>query len=162
MEDEVKELIQTNILSEPFKNITTEYKNKKGKNIAEIIWDEISKIEIEIAKNNLKIIKERERKRKLLSNIQVGDYLIRKNGKISRVTCLLGDQIQDGGGNGSFYLLSHGGASYSGTLDFPIKKDKIVLTNEKKPAWFWIFSEKILGGNRGIHFQIDIKVWREI
>jgi len=160
MKKKVKNFIKNNISSRLFSDISIKYSSTEK---SKINWHSVLKHHVDIAKKNLEIIKEREIKRKTLKGIQVGDYLIRKNGKISRVTYLLGDQIQDGGGNiGSFYLLSHGGSSYSGTLDFPIKKNKIVLTNKKKPAWFWIFSENLSGTDRAIYFQIKVNIWKEI
>jgi hypothetical protein len=114
------------------------------------------------AEKDLQIFAEREQSRLALNKPLVGDAIIRKDGKKSYIGIFTYDgKFQDTFG-GSFYL---GGcyASYSGgfTMDV-LNVKRLQLTEELTPLRCWIFSENSVGGGRGVHYQINVKTWREI
>ncbi len=161
--DEVKQLIQNNVASEDFNTIPGRFDKLESGNYGFIIeWEKVSKTFVQRAEENLALIDKRKQARQLLKTIQVGDYLERKDGSVSRITYHWGKSVQDGGGAGSFYLDSSGAASYSGSLDDPISLTKIVPTEEEREGRFWLFSCDWSGANRGIDFCINVKVWKEV
>lgn len=156
-----KELIKMNATSEDFKYIPGEYKEVDGKFQLVIEWNNVSDRFISVLNSNRTIMEERKAARRLRGDeILVGDYLRLPDGSESRVTYNWNDRVQDGGGVGSFYINSHGNASYSGGLDMPKPVKNIIDTGEMKTGYFWFFSQGRSGANRAFHFFMEVKVWQ--
>ena len=127
-----------------------------------IDYENISPSTFRQIKRDMELIEQKSMARAEHQEITVGDYLVLKNKNKSRVTYILEDgTIQDGGGRGSFFLWGSGKGSYSGSLDDP-KRLKCRLLEKRERAEFWIFSNDWSGADRGIYFEIDVKVWKEI
>lgn len=109
---------------------------------------------------NIAIKKERQKLRNRIKDVAVGDYVKLTNGELTRVTYIWDDSIQTG--LGSFYISKSGFASFSGSLNSGIDKNKFKLTKRRKKASFWFFSEDSSGGNRGINIQLNVRVWEII
>lgn len=157
--EQIKELIRINISSEDFRNVKGDFGMLNGKYQYIIDWDNLHQRDIDVCTENLKIIQSRIDARMKRDYISTGDYLEMPDKSISRITHCWDDSVQDGGGSGSFYLNSNGGASYSGSLDRSKPKDLITLTPRTKRALFWIFSRDRQGAGRGFYFYVDVKVW---
>lgn len=158
--ENIKNLIKINAGCEDFKYLPGDYgKNDHGNWGYLIDWNKVSNTFVKLAEENVKIINERLKNRRQQPGIAVGDYLRLPDGSESRVTHHWGDEVQDGGGQGSFYMNKSGNASYSGSLDPGKPIDKIKDTGETKTALFWIFSRGHSGANRGFYFWADAKVW---
>jgi len=79
---EVKKLISENLSSSDFHGVPANFTGlDNGKYGFIIDWEKVNSNYIRIAQKNLDIIKTRQETRDKLQSIQVGDYLIRKNGK---------------------------------------------------------------------------------
>jgi hypothetical protein len=159
--EEVKKLIQLNVCTEDFRGVPGNYDiTESGKYGYIIDWDNLPERYINICEENIRIIKELTEARNKRIDILVGDYLRMPDGSESRVTYNWDNDVQDGGGSGSFFLCGSGNASYSGGLNGLKPINKIHPTKETKKALFWIFSRNSAGGNRGFYFYIDVKVWQ--
>lgn len=159
--DEIKKLIQLNISTEDFRGVPGEFGTDENNKYGFIIdWDNLPERYINICNENINIIKQLTETRKKRNDILVGDYLQMPDGSESRVTYCWDNEVQDGGGSGSFFLSKSGNASYSGSLNGAKSNELIKLTEQTKPALFWIFSRNWSGANRGFYFYIDVKVWK--
>lgn len=120
----------------------------------------LSQYDLDVINKNIKIINKIADNRKLLKGILVGDYLKMPDGSISRITHCHNNSVQDGGGSGSFHLCSSGYGSYSGSLNHPKDRNKIMDTGKFKKALFWIFSENWVGAHRSFYFYLNVRLWK--
>lgn len=93
---------------------------------------------------------------------RVGDWLDLPDGTPVRFTHDWDDAIQTTTPNfglGSFYL-DYGWASYSGALDPPVSKSKLVDTGEARPGAFWFFHHQQAKANNGVQFSIPCRVFK--
>jgi hypothetical protein len=97
-----------------------------------------------------------------------GDWVIEKNGKISRITYIWTDekgipfQIQTGGSKyGSFYL-GNGYISYSGSLDHGHKPNKLRMLKRKMEGQVWFFKDNMWGAHRSVDFMMEFRVFKVI
>ena len=92
----------------------------------------------------------------------IGDWIILANGSWQRFSSEYAHGLQTSKG-GSFYLLSHGSASFSGGLDPEISRERIVASDEPPRAGrFWIFHHGEAGAGRRVDFTLPCKVWKEL
>ena len=94
----------------------------------------------------------------------VGDYIRMKDGTLRRFTHKWDDGIQVTvrGQSGSFYMLTNGAASYSGSLDPSVPMNKIRRTDETALGTFWFFDGERSGAGRGIDCAIPCRVFEEM
>lgn len=119
---------------------------------------------------NKKILHRRLNKFAKRKGPSVGEWVILKNGTITRFTYDWGARIQiisddTSGDMGSFYLgeLANGKGymSYSGSLDPSIPKSHLKPTSEKRLGTCWFFDSDIFGADRGVEYSALFRVWRE-
>jgi hypothetical protein len=113
-------------------------------------------------KDNSQIILSRIQKYHHYKGPQVGDYVLLPNGIMSRFAHEWDDDMQTANGIGSFYLAANGKASMSGGLNSGIDKKLFVVTNEIKPAEFWIFDQDIARAGGAYHFLFNVSVYKMI
>jgi hypothetical protein len=91
---------------------------------------------------------------------RIGDWVRWAGGSYARFCHDWGDQLQttDGPNGGSFYL-GDGYISYSGGLDPGILKSTLHQTGELKLGSVWFFHHDSAGGGRGVHAQMDFRVF---
>jgi hypothetical protein len=113
-------------------------------------------------KENSAIILSRIQKYHHYKGPQVGDYLFLKDKGYIRFAHEWDDDMQTANGFGSFYLAENGKASMSGGLNSGIDKKLIVVTNEIKPAEFWIFDRDIARAGGAYNFLFNVSVYKLI
>jgi hypothetical protein len=95
---------------------------------------------------------------------RVGDFVYMLDGTLRRFTYDWGHAIQvsckDQPGDQSFFLGSCG-ADYSGSLDSPIDKTKLLLLAETIEGSFWMFDQGLPGGRRGRSFKTHCRVFQQ-
>jgi hypothetical protein len=89
-----------------------------------------------------------------------GDYVIMPNGSYERFSYVWPESIQTCN-SGTFYL-GNGYASMSGSLNSAIPKEKIQITDEKKPGEFWFFHHDFMTAHNGIGVKAVCRVYRVI
>lgn len=62
-------------------------------------------------------------------------------------------------GDRSFYL-GVGYAEFSGTLDPPIPKAKLIATDATAPAGFWFFRDDHVRAHNGVQVQMPVRVFK--
>lgn len=97
---------------------------------------------------------------------RVGEVLIRKDGSYQRITVLNQDTVQCNGSldHYGFFLYEDGASTFSGScgLDL-IPRNNLKATNEFEYARFWFFNVcTIEKAHQGIHFDMSVRVWKEI
>lgn len=128
-----------------------------------VVFTKPSELAMKDIEKDLKLFEERQEAIYKRTQISMGDYLIKKDGSISRITVIIDDLVQDGGHeNGSFYIGKNGFCSYSGTCGNIINLKNYVLTNEYREGLCWIFSNDWTGPHRGVSNRLKFKVLREI
>ena len=93
---------------------------------------------------------------------RVGDYIIHPDLTRTRFTHDWGDEIQAGGGAGSYHIGREGYLSYSGGLTRGIPKAKIEYAGYELPAEVWFFRDGFPGARRGIPATISSRVYKEL
>lgn len=99
-----------------------------------------------------------------LQGPRVGDWVVMRDGSMRRFTHDWGEDIQTTDpkfGLGSFYL-GDGYMSYSGSLDSALAKHSFQDLGETKTADCWFFHHDFWGADRGVHFQVFCKVYRQV
>lgn len=112
---------------------------------------------------DLKILKDRVGARNQRQGPRLGDFVYMvQTDKMLRFTHDWGGDIQTTlhGLSGSFYLTSSGGASYSGSLDSAIPKNKLKLISGEKP-WgpFWFFRGDHARAHNGVTVQVPCRLY---
>lgn len=115
---------------------------------------------IESAKKDLAIFEERLKAHESYKTPIEGHWIKKPDNTYTRLTHCWNDYVQDGGGQGSYYLCSNGKASYSGGLNHGAPYDMLELTEERKKGMFWIFHHGCSGASRGVDYSHACKVWR--
>ena len=110
--------------------------------------------------NNLEILSSREKRFNNEPGARVGDYLQLPYGMYTRFTHDHGDQLQTGGGAGSYYLGNSGYCDYSGGLDSGLKHNEIELTSEVKPGAIWFFNNNEAKADNGFYTDINFRVFK--
>lgn len=157
--DEIKAHLTLNSSTESYRHLPGEFEKRDGVWACWIDWDKVREYHISGAKKNLEILEERKIAFDKIAGPRVGDYLSLPHGIMTRFTHDWGEEIQIGGGSGSFYF-GNGYMSYSGGLDPSIEKKYIIQTDEKKDGMVWFFHENSSGGGRGVHFYIPFRVFK--
>jgi len=98
---------------------------------------------------------------------RVGDFVHMPDGTLRRFTYDWGDGLQTTvgaahpcNGDASFYLGRSGEASFSGSLDSTIPRDRITLTDERHAGRFWFFHHGFPGAHQGVHCDAPCRVYR--
>lgn len=123
--------------------------------------DKLSKYEISRAVNDLTLFSSIECERLKIKNPLVGDYILRPDGRKTRIGIFTyGGNFQDTEGS-CFYLTGSGG-SFSGgfTMDV-LNVNNLTDTGLLEEAKGWIFSGGHAGGNRGVNHKIKVRVWKQ-
>lgn len=111
---------------------------------------------------NEELLKESEQAFNLRPGPRVGDYLRLPYGLFTRFTHNWGkeiNQIQTGGGSGSYHLSKNGFISYSGGLDSGVKHTDLIESIERKQGFIWIWDKGMSGADRGVDMQIYFRVF---
>lgn len=103
------------------------------------------------------------------AGVNVGEFVLRKDGTLDRVTVgrYSSDDIQIGGSKEHFgyHLVIDGEVDYSGScsLDVILKKN-LVLAEDMEIGRFFFFNRDsgIDKKNQAIHFDMPVRVWKEI
>ncbi len=96
-----------------------------------------------------------------LSGPRIGDFVRLADGRMMRFSYDLGDALQVSA-SGSFHLCRSGHASFSGGLEPPIDKERIVGTGELFPGEFWFFHHDYAAAHNGVTALIPCRVYREM
>jgi hypothetical protein len=115
------------------------------------------------------ILRAREATYNKIEGARVGDWLDMLDGTQRRFTHDWdehGLQTTCGGthpcaGDQSFYF-GDGYASFSGSLDPCVPREKIEATGETRVAGVWFFHHDSAGAGRGVRAEIPFRVFREI
>lgn len=113
----------------------------------------------EAVKNDFSILQNSILEMNKETDFRLGDFVLLPDGQFVRFTHIWEDSIQTYT-DGSFYLSKSGYLSYSGSLDSGIKKEDLILTNDKKLGQVWFFSQGEAGGNRGVYANIEFRVYK--
>jgi hypothetical protein len=91
---------------------------------------------------------------------RVGDFVKLPNGELHRFSHDWGDSLQHSKiGSGSFFLMQNGFADFSGGLEPAIPLDRIKLTSETQPGWFWFFHHDFTTAHNGVHVRMLCRVY---
>jgi hypothetical protein len=112
---------------------------------------------------NVVLLAARQERLDAREGVRVGDFIL-SGEKVLRVAHDWGDDVQPTYGNpgGSFYLTCGGGCSFSGSLDSPILKTSLVLTDERRAGSVWFFSRDHSGAGNGYDTEAFFRVWRVV
>ena len=125
-------------------------------------YEEPTQQQLEKALKYVELFKGRQEAIRERSEISQGDWVRLKDGSMSRVTVNHHTgTIQIGGGQGSYHLFRNGYCSYSGGCGEQVKLSSLKDTGEYKPGGCWIFSNDWSGAGRGVHSELEFKVWQE-
>lgn len=116
--------------------------------------------ESETLPENLKILKRRVRQLNKIKTPRVGDFIIMNDGSVRRFAHNWDNGLQPSASFGSFYL-GNGYISYSGALDPTIPNEDIIETRKKRAGLVWFFSRNRQGADRGIHYKIKFRVYKQ-
>lgn len=109
------------------------------------------------------ILDERKAARDQIEGPRIGDFVKFADGTYKRFTHDWGTDIQTTSGTNpgdtSFYLGRMGYASFSGSLDPALPKDKMTLTDEVKEGGFWFFHHDYHTGHNGVYFRTACRVY---
>lgn len=128
-----------------------------------IDFDNVPQYLIKKAEKDLQLFKDRENMRLQSDKPNVGDYIKRKDGRLTQIGIFTYDGNFQDTPSSKPYLNKDGGASHSGgfTMDVlnvvnlkPLKQTKDLIC--------WIFSNDFGGGNCGVYSVIKTKVWKEV
>ncbi len=111
------------------------------------------------------IIGERLKERAECAEPLTGDWIQFSDGVYLRIAYCWRDgegwsgpaQTEDG--RGSYYLLTGGSCSMSGSLDPGVPLDALKRTDELRAGSAWIFHHDHAGAGRGRNFRADFRVW---
>lgn len=123
-------------------------------------------MQIEFDEIDQEILKNRIFLREKIEGARIGDYIHMLDGTLRRFTHDWSDSIQvtskEGCYDVSFYLGSSGYASFSGSLDPSISKEKIKNTCENKLGQFWFFHHDHARAHNGVKVNVLCRVFKEI
>jgi hypothetical protein len=110
------------------------------------------------------IVSERQRIRLSRRDIQTGDFIRNKEGKLARVTYIWDDSAQttkfsDTGEGGSFYFGLNGFMDYSGGLEPGLPKSHLRLAEGMQKGRAWIFHHNSSGAGRGVACDVYCRIW---
>ena len=128
-----------------------------------IDWEKVSQYLIEKANKDLQLFKDREDARLKSDKPHVGDYIKRKDGRLTQIGIFTyNGNFQDTPSSTPF-LYKDGGASHSGgfTMDV-LNVANLKPLKQTKDLRCWIFSGDFAGGNCGVYSTIKTKVWKEV
>lgn len=98
--------------------------------------------------------------REQIARPRLGDYVRFPTGEVERFSHDYGQELQTSPAwAGSYYLHSHGDASFSGGLNPPIPRDSLSLTEESRPGEYWFFHHGAVGAGRGVRFSVPCRVY---
>jgi len=123
------------------------------------IWKEPSQRIIEKASKDLALFEERQKAIEARTAISEGDFIIRKDGSMERISVASHGWVQAGKSNGSIYINKNGHGSFSGSCGDSIKAYE--PTNDTAPGICWIFSGDSAGAHRAVYSKLNFKIWKE-
>ncbi len=159
MEERIKLFLERNISKEPYDLLR--FSVLESYPILKIDFSKVSSILIERAKKDLERFDTIQINRLSANHPLVGDYIRRKDGRLTKIGFIINDLLQDTTG-GSFHVSLSGYGSYSGgfTMDI-LNVNCLEKTVDVKPLLCWTFSNGYAGGNRGVYEYINVRVWKE-
>ena len=128
-----------------------------------IDWGKVSEYLIKKAEKDLQLFKDREQLRLQSDKPHVGDYIKRKDGRLTQIGIFTyGGNFQDTPSSKP-YIYTDGYASHSGgfTMDV-LNIANLKPLKQTKDLRCWIFSGDFADGNCGVYSTIKTKVWKEI
>lgn len=159
--DKIRKFLTENVSTLPYEllrfNITEIYPK-----IA-IDWDKVPQYLIKKAEKDLQLFQDRQDKRLQSDKPHVGDYVKRKDGRLTQIGTFTYDGNFQDTPSSKPYLNKDGGASYSGgfTMDV-LNVANLKPLKQTKDLRCWIFSGDDWGGSRGVCSTIKTKVWKEV
>jgi len=87
-----------------------------------------------------------------------GDYVVFTDGVKRRISSLWDGNVQTSDG-GSWYLLTSGDASFSGSLHPPVRREFLTDSRETEPASFWFFHHDLAQAHNAVHVELRVRVW---
>ncbi len=127
-----------------------------------VLKNDVPEYLLKQAEADLQHFEDIEKVRMEINKPLIGDAILRKDGSKTFIALFTYDgNFQDTHG-GSFHVNGiHG--SYSGGFTMDVLNTRnLQLTNELSELRCWIFSGKWVGGNRGVHYKINVRTWKEI
>lgn len=98
--------------------------------------------------------------REQIARPRIGDYVRFSTGELERFSHDWDVGLQTSPvWAGSYYLCSHGNASFSGGLNPPIPFESLTLAEEVMDGDFWFFHHNMAGAGRGVSFSIPCRVY---
>lgn len=98
--------------------------------------------------------------REQIARPRIGDYVRFPTGEVERFSHDWGDGLQTSPEwAGSYYLCSHGNASFSGGLNPSIQFESLTLPGKSASGDFWFFHHNMAGAGRGVMFSIPCRVY---
>lgn len=92
---------------------------------------------------------------------RVGDWCIMPDGTMRRFTYDWGDRIQTtcAGSNDASFYFGDGYMSFSGSLDPPILKEKLIDTWTMKEGNAWFFHHNYPAASNGVYCRVPCRVY---
>lgn len=91
---------------------------------------------------------------------RAGDVVEFADGIVRRVSYVWSDGVQSSDG-GSYYLGGSGHMSMSGSLYTTVPTETLTrVDGETREADAWMFHHDMPGAGRGVHFQVQVPVWK--
>lgn len=98
--------------------------------------------------------------REAIEGPRLGDYVRFSTGELERISKEAGEKLQTSPiWAGSYFLHSHGVASFSGGLNPPISLGTLSYAGETEAGKFWFFHHDMAGPDRGVRFTIPCRVY---
>lgn len=98
--------------------------------------------------------------REQIERPRIGDYVRFPTGEVERFSHDWNEGLQTSPvWAGSYYMCSHGNASFSGGLNPSIQVESLALTEESLSGDFWFFHHNEAGAGRGVSFSIPCRVY---
>lgn len=157
-------LSKNQTLSEDFKGFIERNGNFYGLDAdfhgIKVVWKEPSEWVIQKAQRDWELFEDRQKAINARTEISEGDFIVRKDGSMERISVASHGWLQAGKDNGSIYLSKSGYGSFSGTCGDSIENYE--PTDETRLGMCWIFSGDSVGAHRGVYHKLNFKVWKEL
>ena len=116
----------------------------------------------EINKINDKLFSQRQEAIYRREKPSKGDWVLLPNGEMKRITIIseTGFFQLNNPEAGRFHIFKSGYCDFSGSCGDLYKDKKLILTDQYKEGYCWIFSKDIPGPHRGVWRKLRFKVWK--
>ena len=159
--EKIRKFLTENISTQPYELLRFNLIEFYPKYV--IDWKKVSQYLIKKAEKDLQLFKDRENIRLQSDKPHVGDYIKRKDGRLTQIGTFTYDGNFQDTPSSKPYLNKDGGASHSGgfTMDV-LNIANLKPLKQTKDLRCWIFSGDSWGGGCGVYSIIKTKVWKEV